>query len=148
MAPSPPQIRLDQLNLVVSDVSASRAFYTRLGVEFESTDDELWQHHHISAPHGERLPLDVDLDSTSFAPKWNAGWNGAPGVILGFKVATRPEVDELVAELAVAGATVQQEPFDAFWGARYAVVSDPDGIGVGIMSPVDPAMRRQSPDPR
>jgi hypothetical protein len=27
-------------------------------------------------------------------------------------------------------------------------VSDPDGNGVGIMSPVDPARRYEAPDPR
>ena len=36
---------------------------------------------------------------------------------------------------------------DAFWGARYAVVSDPEGNGVGIMSPVDPARRSEPPAP-
>ncbi len=42
---------------------------------------------------------------------------------------------------------MQQDPYDAFWGARYAVVSDPDGNGVGIMSPPDPAMRTAPPEP-
>ena len=53
----------------------------------------------------------------------------------------------LVAALAAEGVPVQQQPYDAFWGARYAVVSDPDGNGVGIMSPVDPAFRSEAPSP-
>ena len=52
-----------------------------------------------------------------------------------------------MAALAADGVPVQQEPYDAFWGARYAVVSDPDGNGVGIMSPVDPARRSEAPSP-
>jgi uncharacterized glyoxalase superfamily protein PhnB len=56
-------------------------------------------------------------------------------------------VDALVAELSAAGVPVQQAPYDAFWGARYAVVSDPDGNGVGIMSPVDDAHRSAPPPP-
>ena len=28
-------------------------------------------------------------------------------------------------------------PIDAFWGARYAIVDDPDGNHVGIMGPQD-----------
>lgn len=28
---------------------------------------------------------------------------------------------------------------DAFWGARYAIVQEPDGNDVGLMSPHDPA---------
>ena len=53
-----------------------------------------------------------------------------------------------MAALAADGVPVQQQPYDAFWGARYAVVSDPDGHGVGIMSPVDPALRRNEPPPQ
>jgi uncharacterized glyoxalase superfamily protein PhnB len=94
------------------------------------------------------MPLDVDLDSTSFVHQWDRGWSGGSGVVLGFKVDRRDQVDELVGALAADGVPVQQEPYDAFWGARYAVVSDPDGNGVGIMSPVDPARRTEAPDPQ
>jgi len=139
--------RLDQVNLVVRDVGASRAFYARLGLDFGTEHDPVWAAHHVSAEHGEATPIDVDLDSTTFAGKWNRGWPGGPGVVFGFKVATREEVDQLVASLAAAGVVVQQEPYDAFWGARYAVVRDPDGNGVGIMSPVDPEHRREPPSP-
>jgi hypothetical protein len=37
--------------------------------------------------------------------------------------------------------TALHEPYDAFWGARYAIVEDAGGNAVGIMSPVDPARR-------
>ena len=92
--------------------------------------------------NGEATPLDLDLDSVTFAAEWNRGASGRSGAILGFKVDSRAEVDELVSALAADGVPVQQEPYDAFWGARYAVVSDPDGNGVGIMSPVDPGTAR------
>jgi catechol 2,3-dioxygenase-like lactoylglutathione lyase family enzyme len=142
-----PSIRLDQLSLVVRDVVAARTFYARLGVGFGEQPDPTWARHHVTAPQGEVVPFDFELDSTVFAPKWNVGWPGGHGVVLGFKVGTRQDVDDLVAELRAEGAVVQQEPYDAFWGARYAVVSDPDGNGVGIMSPVDPARRTTPPDP-
>jgi catechol 2,3-dioxygenase-like lactoylglutathione lyase family enzyme len=134
-------IRLDQLNLIVTNIDASRAFYARLGVSFDDGGDPVWADQHVSAMHNDDLPLDVDLDSTSFAQQWNAGWSGGPGVVLGFKVDSRDEVDSLVETLAAAGVPVQQPPYDAFWGARYAVVSDPDGNAVGIMSPIDPDRR-------
>ncbi len=140
-------IRLDQVNLVVRDVEASRAFYARLGLDFGDEHDPVWSAHHVSARHGESTPLDVDLDSRTFAAQWNEGWTGGSGAVLGFKVETRAEVDALVAALAAEGVPVQQDPYDAFWGARYAVVSDPDGNAVGIMSPVDAAFRRPPPSP-
>jgi uncharacterized glyoxalase superfamily protein PhnB len=117
-------------------------------LEFGEERDPVWAAHHVSAEHTVDVPLDVDLDSTSFVHKWDRGWPGGSGVVVGFKVDSRAEVDELVSSLAADGVPVQQEPYDAFWGARYAIVSDPDGNGVGIMSPVDPAHRSEPPDPR
>lgn len=142
-----PPIRLDQVNLIARDVEASRAFYSRLGLDFGDERDPVWWNHHVGALHGEHSPIDVDLDSLSFVQKWDAGWPGGAGVVIGFKVDSRQEVDDLVAALVAEGVPVQQDPFDAFWGARYAVVSDPDGNGVGIMSPIDPAMRSEPPSP-
>ncbi len=46
-------IRLDQINLVVSDVPASRAFYSRLGLDFGDEADPVWDSQHVSARHGE-----------------------------------------------------------------------------------------------
>jgi len=139
--------RLDQVNVVVSDVPASRAFYSRLGIDFGAVDDPVWAAHHVSSEHDDHTPLDVDLDSTTFVHKWDEGWPGGPGLVLGFKMESREAVDELVDALEDDGAAVQQRPYDAFWGARYAVVSDPDGSAVGIMSPVDPARRSEAPAP-
>jgi predicted lactoylglutathione lyase len=143
--------RFDAVNMVVSDMGASRQFYSLLGLEFANSHEPLWDRHHVTAVHpgGDDGPdLGFDLDSASFAHQWNAGWPGGAGVVLGFRVEAREEVDELVSMLAAGGATVQQAPYDAFWGARYGVVSDPDGNAVGIMSPVDPAFRSTAPSPQ
>jgi catechol 2,3-dioxygenase-like lactoylglutathione lyase family enzyme len=140
-------IHLDQLNLVVHDVEASRTFYGRLGLDFGDERDPGWADHHVGAGRGEHAAIDVDLDSTSFVEKWDAGWPGGTGVVIGFKVDSPQEVDDLVTALAADGVPVQQDPFDAFWGARYAVVSDPDGNGVGIMGPIDPATGSEPPPP-
>ena len=64
--------------------------------------------------------------------------------VLGFKVGSRERVDEIYADLVAAGYRGQQPPYDAFWGARYAVIEDPDGNAVGIVSPVDPGRRSQT----
>ncbi len=36
-------------------------------------------------------------------------------------------------------------PSDGFWGARYAIVEDPDGRAVGLMSPVEDRYRSAVP---
>ena len=82
-------IRLDQVSLVVSDVDASRAFYTRLGLGFGDERDPEWGAHHVSAPRGDASDIDVELDSTTSAASWDRGWPGGTGFVLGFKVETR-----------------------------------------------------------
>ncbi|MBL6654134.1 MAG: VOC family protein [Reyranella sp.] len=143
---------LDQLNIVSGNVEASIAFYRRLGVEIPDT--RVWRTptgaHHVSAIEADSSEAaTLDLDSTAFAQKWNTGWIGradlAGRVVVGFSVATREEVDRLYGDMTAAGHRGLQPPFDAFWGARYAIVEDPDGVAVGLMSPISAA--RRSPPP-
>lgn len=132
-----PQPILDQVNFVVRDMDASLAFYRRLGIDIPDRSPE-WDPHHRSAEHQEGL--DFDLDSEVSARDWNEGSRGAACVV-GFRLATRDEVDRVYADLTGAGYRGQQPPYDAFWGSRYAVVEDPDGNAVGLMSPRDDAFR-------
>lgn len=135
---------LDGLNIVVGDVEAAAAFYRRLGLEIPDTLPEWQAHHRTATSSGE---VDFDLDSAAFAARWNTGWPASQtGVVVGFRLATREDVDELYDELTNAGYVGQQAPYDAFWGARYAIVEDPSGNAVGFMSPVDPE-RRTTPAP-
>jgi len=137
---------LDQVNVVARDVPAMVAFYERLGVDPRVPLVAPWSEHHVSLGAGDGL--DLDVDSTTFAEQWDQGWPaGRGGVLLGFRVASRDEVDRLYADLTAAGHAGQQEPYDAFWGARYAVVADPEGNAVGLMSPPDPARRFDAPEP-
>jgi catechol 2,3-dioxygenase-like lactoylglutathione lyase family enzyme len=151
MSSTPP--RLSQLNIVSGDAAASVAFYRRLGVDIP--DDAVWRTptgiHHVSArdPAGDGA-FELDLDSTAFAQLWNAGWRGRGDlrgrVVVGFEVGSRAAVDALYRDLTAAGHKGLQAPCDAFWGARYAVVEDPDGVAVGLMSPRSAEMRSPPPD--
>lgn len=135
---------LDQLNLVVGDMRASAAFYRLLGLRVPEQSDDAF---HASAETG--TDFDFDLDSTRFAQVWNAGWAGrddlAGRVVIGFGFATREKIDAVYGALTAAGHRGLQPPFDAFWGARYAIVEDPNGVAVGLMSPVDPSRRYWPP---
>ena len=109
-----------------------------------------------SRQRGIRAPLTLqndfafDLDSEKFAKVWNHGWKEIPAlagkVVLGFSVETRARVDEIYTELTRAGYRGLMPAHDAFWGSRYAIVEDPNGVAVGIMSPVDPKTRRWPPE--
>jgi hypothetical protein len=54
------------------------------------------------------------------------------------------EIDASVA-FSAAGYRAQQAPYDAFWGARYAIVEDPDGNAIGLMGPADADSRYWPP---
>lgn len=140
---------LNQLDIVVRDMDAALAFYRRLGLEIPDTvvwRTESGAHHvDLQLPNGFYL----HLDSVALAKAFNRGWPEVPGTgaqaIVGFALPSREAVDERYAELVAAGYTGRQEPYDTFWGARYAVIEDPDGNHVGLMSPLDPARRRAPP---
>ena len=141
---------LNQINLICGDLSASIAFYRRLGVEIP--DAGIWHtptgaHHASAADQSADQAIDFDLDSTAFAQIWNIGWKGRTDlggqIVVGFRVPTRTDVDDVFRDMIGAGYRGLQEPHDAFWGARYAIIEDPDGIAVGLMSPVSPDKKSQ-----
>jgi len=138
------EIKLDQVNIVVRDMDAMAEFYGRLGLEMSSGPPQ-WAPHHRSAEAGQSI--DLDLDSQQFASVWDEGWPGGGGIVLGFRVDEREDVDRLYDELTSAGYSSQQRPYDAFWGSRYAIVRDPDDNAVGLMSPSDEAKRASTPPP-
>ncbi len=141
-----------QLNLVVTDVARSVEFYRLLGWE---VGYDTGPHATVTfASHGANLV--VDLDQQEFARGWNRG--APPSVTAGSAVIVmglpdRAEVDELHHRLVEGGYASRQAPYDAFWGSRFAVVADPDGYQIGLMSPVDeattswPSMPAPVPDP-
>ena len=132
---------LDQLNIVVSDMERSAAFYRILGLEVPEGVPE-WAPHHRSAVHPGGI--DLDLDSEAFARRWDAGIDQTgptPRVVIGFRMASREAVDDTYERLTRAGFRGQQVPYDAFWGSRYAAVEDPDGNAIGLMSERDDAFR-------
>jgi catechol 2,3-dioxygenase-like lactoylglutathione lyase family enzyme len=154
--PGSPEPTLDQVNIVVSDMERSVAFYRLLGLRDEPAPPD-WGPHHHRMTAGVAGGAEVELDSQAFAPRWNAGHRapeGAAAVVLGFALSSRAAVDATYERLVGAGYSSQQPPFDAFWGARYAVVEDPDGVPVGLMSPAEEAMRypveppEAAPEPR
>ena len=141
---------LDQLNLVAGDMDATLAFYRVLGVEIDDVPPEwaAWAPHHQNQRHSPaNRGSELEFDSAEFAPYYDRGWGGGPGTVIGFRVSSREAVDATFNALIEAGYPASQAPYDAFWGARYAIVVDPDGRHVGIMSPRDPSLATAPPPP-
>jgi uncharacterized glyoxalase superfamily protein PhnB len=74
--------------------------------------------------------LDTEDVVRSFRPDWTRETGNQLG--LAFECATPAEVDEVYGLAVAAGFHGEKEPWDAFWGQRYAQLQDPDGIGVDL----------------
>ncbi|HEY4116186.1 MAG TPA: VOC family protein [Rhizomicrobium sp.] len=139
----------DQLNIVSGNMRETVAFYRLLGVEVpEPSTGNSGEPYHVNCDAGGQA--DLDLDSEAFARVWNAGWKGSDNVagrvVVGFGVESREEVDRVYETLTQAGHKGLQPPWDAFWGCRYAIIEDPNGIAVGLMSPRDTTKQYWPPE--
>lgn len=116
--------------LVVEDVPRSLAFYRHLGLAIpESADAQ--GHVDFELPGGLLLVWDTVDTIRSFDPDWTPP-TGGHKVALAFRCDSPAEVDALYAELSDLGYRGYKEPWDAFWGQRYAIVLDPDGNHVEL----------------
>ncbi|QLH24054.1 VOC family protein [Streptomyces sp. Rer75] len=118
--------RFDAIGLAVADMAASLAFYRMLGLDIPAEAD--------AQPHAEAtLPGGLRL-------MWDAAETPLPSgpgrVALAFLCDSPAEVDAAYAKLTEAGVRGSKEPWDAFWGQRYATVLDPDGNNVDLFAPL------------
>jgi len=122
---------LNAIGIVASDTARSIAFYRLLGVEFPEEGEG---HVEATLRSGIRLMLDAEEVVKSFRP----GWERASGnqLALAFRCGSPGEVDETYARVVAAGFRGEKEPWDAFWGQRYAQLADPDGIPVDLYAPL------------
>ena len=150
MQPTSP-LALEQINIVVHDMQKSLAFYRLLGVSIEEMPTgewAPWASHHANGVTSNGVR--VEFDSVAFAKQWNPGLDESKlgsAMIPIFHVSSREAVDRVHARVTEAGHRSHKAPEDAFWGARYAIVEDPDGNSVGIMSSIDESKRRPPPPP-
>ena len=126
--------QLDVFGIVVSDMARSVAFYRLLGLEFpEGAAEE--QHVEAPLPGGMRYALDTEDVIRSFEPEWKRPSDGHAGGGA-FRCNSPEEVDQVYRDLLAAGASRYKEPWDAFWGQRYAQVKDPDGTVIDLYAAV------------
>ena len=124
--------RLDLIGLVVADMGRSLAFYRRLGFDIPP-DADGEPHVEAGLPGGLRIAWDTVDTIRSFDPGWTPP-TGGHRVSLAFACADPAEVDATYRALVDAGYDGHKEPWDAFWGQRYAIVLDPDGNSVDLFA--------------
>ncbi len=112
--------RISLVTLGVADVSASKAFYGRLGwkpvLELEAV---FFQVGGMIVSLWDRAKLAEDS-----TVKDGGGWGG---VTLAYNAASPEAVHAVIEEARRAGAKIGREPAATFWGGYSGVFVDPDG---------------------
>jgi uncharacterized glyoxalase superfamily protein PhnB len=119
---------LNAIGIVVSDLGRSIQFYRLLGLEVPETPGE--GHVETTLASGARLMFDSEETVKSFRPDWTR--QAGNQLTLAFECNSPTEVDETYARAIDAGFRGEKEPWDAFWGQRYAQLQDPDGVPVDL----------------
>jgi len=122
------------IGLIVDDMSATLAFYRRLGLDIPA-GAEHEPHVEVTLPGGLRLAWDTADMIKSIDPEWTPP-QGGHRVALAFQCERPADVDASYADLVAAGSHGHKAPWDAFWGQRYAMITDPDGNGVDLFAPL------------
>ena len=123
--------KLAALGIVAQDIPASVRFYRELGVDVadpEGAED----HHEATLPNGLRLMWDTVEMMRKLDPEWQKPQGHA--MALAFECDSPDDVNATYARVTQAGFQGKTEPFDAFWGQRYATLLDPDGNAVDLFA--------------
>ena len=120
--------RLNAIGIVASDMERSIRFYRLLGLDVPETPGE--GHVDTFLPNGVRFMLDQEDVIRSFRPEWTR--EAGNQLALAFECDSPEDVDDVYRRVVEAGFTGEKEPWDAFWGQRYAQLSDPDGVPVDL----------------
>jgi catechol 2,3-dioxygenase-like lactoylglutathione lyase family enzyme len=123
---------LNATGIVVSDLERSIRFYRLLGLDVPETPGE--GHVDTVLPSGVRFMLDTEEVVKSFRPDWTRATGNQ--LSLAFECDNPAQVNELYACAVDAGFQGEKEPWDAFWGQRYAQLADPDGVPVDLYAPL------------
>ena len=122
---------LAAIGIVTKDLAEAARFYRLLGVDVPEPDGD---HLEATLPNGLRLMW----DTAELIEKMDPGREEPRGnrISLAFECGSPAGVDATYAAVAEAGFRGHKEPWDAFWGQRYAEVLDPDGNIVDLFAPL------------
>lgn len=115
-------MKLDMVGIVVSEMAKAIEFYKVLGFSVIGDPNQPYVE---LANQGVRISLNTREMITGiygFEPESNGD-----KIELAFLCETVAEVDQVTARIKTAGYEIFKEPWDAFWGQRYAIIKDLDG---------------------
>jgi catechol 2,3-dioxygenase-like lactoylglutathione lyase family enzyme len=120
------------IDIVVADIAASLGFYRTLGLDApaEANGPQV----QIATPGG----ATIGLVTEDLVRRTNPGWTAPTGsrVTFACRCDSPEELDATHARVVAAGYQSRQDPWDAFWGQRYAMLVDPDGNRVDLFAAI------------
>jgi uncharacterized glyoxalase superfamily protein PhnB len=124
---------LAAIGIVARDIAESARFYRTLGLDVPEPEGD--DHFEVTLPNGLRLMWDTEELIRKLDPEWRRPEEGHT-MALAFECTDAADVDAAYERLTTAGFAGKSEPYDAFWGQRYATVVDADGNVVDLFAPL------------
>jgi uncharacterized glyoxalase superfamily protein PhnB len=123
--------KLAALGIATKDMRQAARFYRELGVDVADPEPDA-DHHEATLPNGLRVMWDTIELMQKLHPDWEQP-RGHP-ISLAFECDSPDDVNATYARVTQAGFQGKVEPYDAFWGQRYATLLDPDGNAVDLFA--------------
>ena len=123
---------LEAFGITTADMAASLRFYGLLGVGVSDADEE-----HVEADGPARVQLMWDTEELIRQIEPDLPIPVRQRVVLAFRCSDAADVDATYMRIIEAGFESKREPWDAFWGQRFAYLLDPDGNTVALFAPLE-----------
>jgi len=126
-----PTMKLDAVSVTSGNFAKTAEFYSLLGFNFPKFAADAKHLEPVCEPGEVRLMIDERglIQSITGKPPLPPTHSS-----FAIKCDSPKQVDAAVKSIGAAGFTVVKEPWDAFWGERYAIVADPDGYMVDVFA--------------
>jgi uncharacterized glyoxalase superfamily protein PhnB len=128
LSATPEQFRgTTSVSITVKDIYKSADWYQRVvGFGVERTAEREGRLSLVALKAGDaRLSLNQDNGAK--------GWDRIKGLGFSINIWTTDDIDAIANRIKASGGTLDSEPVDAPWGARYFRLTDPDGFKLAIL---------------
>ena len=122
---------LKVVGIAVKNMGESLKFYRSLGLEIPEGQDA---EGHVQV---EFDGITIAWDTVEVLKGVYGEWEEHPvghRIELAFQCGSGEQVDAVYRRITAAGQFGHREPWDAFWGQRYAIVTDPDGNLISLFA--------------
>src|SRR5579859_4666052 len=126
-------LKMNAVGITTANVERSLQFYAALGLQtppYQAGED----HFSCELPNGVNFMWDTVELVQGFLPSYRHGAGCSVGIC--FECSGPGDVNSIYERVTAAGFEGEKEPWDAFWGQRYAVLKDPDGNLISLYAPL------------